>query len=289
MTIEKSVQKGRKLMFVLLLIAVAVSLVIIYLSIPYSPLKSDFENEVSNLIASEKIAAELFTEEDISGLPTPVQKYFTVCGYIGTPKMSYMKAVYHDVDFLMSTDKPYSRINYTQYNFVKEPMRTAFIETSMYGIPFQGLDSYIGGKGGMKGVIAKAITLFNEMGSEMDKACLVTVLSECLLVPNIALQDYITWESIDDTHAKGTITYYGISGSGIFTFAESGEMLSFITNDRWEVGTDGEKAKIPWSAVLGDYKESSGIKQPTKIKAVWHYEDGDSVYFDSHNFVIEYH
>ena len=66
----------------------------------------------------------------------------------------------------------------------------------------------------------------------MDKACLVTILSESLIIPNVALQDYIQWEELDETHAKATITYYGISASGIFTFDRNGAMVSFDTKDR---------------------------------------------------------
>lgn len=73
------------------------------------------------------------------------------------------------------------KIEYTQVNFVKEPVRYAFIDTSMYGIAFQGFDSYSDGIASMKGVLAKSFTLFNQQGEDMNKACLVTVLSECLL------------------------------------------------------------------------------------------------------------
>jgi hypothetical protein len=279
----------KKLMWILMLVMVLILLIIVYFGISFSPLKSDFEKEVLAQISDAKASTELFIAEEIENLPVPVKKYFETCGYIGTPKMAYMKAVYKNADFLLSADKPYSKIDYTQYNFVKKPVRIAFVDTSIYGIPFQGFDSYVGGKGGMKGVIAKAFTLFNEMGSEMDIACLVTVLSECLIVPSIALQDYIVWENIDDTHAKATISYYGISASGTFTFAENGEMISFTTNDRWAVETNGTKTQTLWSILISDYEEKDGIIQPTSFKTVWHYKNGDSVYFDSKNPTIEYH
>lgn len=43
--------------------------------------------------------------------------------------------------------------------FINEPCRMALIDSSMFGIPFEGYDYYQNGTGGMKGVIAKAITL----------------------------------------------------------------------------------------------------------------------------------
>lgn len=273
--------------FVWILISMLL-LTILYFYIPFSPLKSDFNKEVSLLQSNSTELTQFFTAEDIKALPVPVKKYFEKCGYIGTPKMKYMKATHKNVDFLLSLDKPSLKIDYTQYTFAKEPARLAFINTSLYGIPFQGLDSYVHGIGRMKGVFAKTFTLFDQTGTEMNLSNLVNVLSECLLVPSIALQDYITWESIDDTHAKAVISYYGLSASGNFTFSENGEMLSFKTNDRWAVGTDGSKIQVPWSILLSDYKDKNGIKQPTSFKAVWHYESGDSIYFDSKNPIIDY-
>jgi hypothetical protein len=122
----------------------------------------------------------------------------------------------------------------------------------------------------------------------MDKASLVNCLSECLIIPNAALQDYIVWEEINDYHVKATINYYGITASGIFTFNQNGEMLAFTTNDREAISTDGTSEKVKWSAVISEYKETSGIKKPTAFQAIWHYEDGDFVYFDGKDVVIEH-
>jgi len=118
------------------------------------------------------------------------------------------------------------KINYVQYNFVTEPNRIAYIDSSMYGIPFEGLDLYVDGAGSMKGVIAKLFTLFHQTGKTMDQSSQVTFLAESLLIPSAALQDYIFWEPIDDSQAKATMTYYGMAVSGVFKFNVQGEMLS---------------------------------------------------------------
>ena len=241
-----------------------------------------------NLITKTENEGGVFCEEDIADLPLPVQKYFRYCGYIGTPKMSSMKAIYQDVDFRFGKNKPTIKIEYTQYNFVNEPARIAYIDSSMYGIPFEGLDLYIAGNGSMKGVLAKLFTLFDQTGETMDKASLVTFLSECLIIPSAALQDYVIWEEIDNLHAKAAISYYGITASGIFTFNENGEMLSFTTEDRAATAIDGTSEKAKWSAICSGYVEKSGIRKPTFLQAIWHYTDGDLVYFDGKGVVIEF-
>lgn len=260
----------------------------VFFGMPYSQTKAEFSELIGSLITKTSYENDVFTEGDIIDLPLPVQKYFRYCGYIGTPKMSYMKATYRDVNFLFGKNKPTIKIDYTQYNFINEPIRIAYIASSMYGIPFEGLDSYTAGNGSMKGILAKLFTLFNQTGDVMNKASLVTFLSECLIIPNAALQDYIVWEEIDNLHAKATISYYGITASGIFAFNEKGEMLSFTTNDREATAIDGTSEKVKWSAVCSEYEETNGIKKPTSLQAIWHYDDGDLVYFDGKDVVIEF-
>lgn len=262
--------------------------IIIFFKIPYSRTKAEYNKAEKTLLKNADSLGGVFTEDDIKDLPEPVKRYFKYCGYLNTPKMSYMRAKFKNVDFVLSPDKPKLKIDYTQFNYVKKPARLAYIDTSLYGIPFQGFDSYTKGIGSMKGVLGKVFTLFNQKGPDMDKGSLVTFLSEALFVPSVALQDYITWEKIDDTHAKATLSFYGISVNGIFAFNEKGEMLSFTTNDRINVSTDGTKKEAPWSALCSNYKAANGIKHPTSLQAVWHYKSGDLVYFDSDNLQIEY-
>lgn len=115
----------------------------------------------------------------------------------------------------------------------------------------------------------------------MDKACLATFLAESLFAPTILLQDYITFEKIDDFEVRASITCGGQTASGIFTFNEKYEMISFTTNDRAVAGMDGSMEYVPWSALCSDYQISlNGIKYPTKFQAVWNYPDGDFVYFN---------
>ena len=256
---------------------------LIWFNIPYSPVRTQFQKDISTLVAENQLSRDndVFTGKEFSCLPTVLQKYIQSCGYIGTPKMDYLKMEYHDVDFSQSKNGPVLNIDYTQYNFIQEPCRMAFIDSRMFGIPFEGYDYYQNGAGGMKGMIAKAIPLFNQTGAAMDKSCLATFLAESLFAPAILLQDYITFEEISDFEVRATICYSGQTASGIFAFNEQYEMISFTTNDRAITGTDGSMEYIPWSALCNDYQLfPNGIKYPTKFQAVWNYPDEDFIYFD---------
>lgn len=278
----KKVRK-RSMFIIIGVFLVLIGVLMIWFNISYSPVKKQFQNDLDVFLAENKLSTveEVFIDNDFSHLPIAIQKYIENCGYIGTPKMSYLKMEYYNVDFSQGRNGPTLTIDYTQYNFINDPCRMALIDSSMFGIPFEGYDYYQNGTGGMKGVIAKAITLFDQTGADMDKACLVTFLAESLFAPTVLLQDYITFEEISDFEVWVTITYGGQTASGIFTFNEQYEMISFTTNDRAAIGTDGNIEYIPWSALCSDYQFSeNGIKYPTKFQAVWNYPDGDFVYFD---------
>lgn len=269
--------------FIFLILAV-----LVWFSIPYSPMKSEFQQLKSKQTSELPVPDQVFTKEDIKDLPLPLQRYFEKCGFIGQPKMSAMKMIHNDVDFILSSTMPVLKIKCIQYNTAVKPERVALIDTRLYGIPFEGIDAYHDGIGSMKGVIAKSVTLFNQKGEAMNQSSLVNCLAESLLMPNLVLQDFMSWEEIDERHVKGTISYYGISASGIFSFNEDGLWERFTTEDRVYVDTAGNEKRIKWSAICGNYREVNGIMQPKSLQAVWHLPEGDLLYFDGHDTVVQY-
>lgn len=281
-------KRGKKIMGWVIAVAALISVILIWFYIPYSPAQAEFARLTSYQIGKTEALGGIITPEDVAALPLPVQRHFQYCGYIGKLKMANMNIHFNDVDFVLSPDKPKLKIKYTQYNSVEEPERIAYIDTSLYGIPFEGIDAYQNGAGSMKGVIAKSFTLFDQKGAALDQASLVTCLAESLFLPAMALQDYISWEEIDETHAKAVINYYGTTASGIFTFDDNGAMTSFTTDDREYTDTQGNIQQVKWSAVCGDYQEMDGIKFPSNLKAVWHFDTGDLVYFDGRDITVKY-
>jgi len=281
-------RKGKIIGIVIGILFCCVVGIVIFFSLPYSKTHTEFLSAKNTTVLDARKDFSVFTEEDIYHLPLPVKKYFRYCGFIGMPKMQTMVAVYKDVVFRFGKGKPRVIIDYVQYNSVVEPARIAYIDSSLYGIPFEGLDSYRAGKGSMKGVLAKFFTLFEQNGEAMDRASLVTFLSECLLIPSVAIQQYIAWEEIDALHALATISWYGRTASGIFTFTENEEMCCFTTNDRLSTSIGDKSEPVRWTVGFSEYVETKGSKKPTGFQAIWHYDDGDLLYFEGKNVVIEY-
>lgn len=281
--------KVRKVMIkVIFFIVIILAISIILLALPQSPLKNKYNSEVNTEINKCDYNAEVFTNEDIKNLPLPVQRYFKYCGFMGKTKMVNCRINCDKVMFRRGVDKPPMKTAYEQHNFVKQPTRMAYMCAKMFGIPFEGRDKYQNGEGAMTGSLAKVFTLFNVTGKEMNQSALVTCLAESLLVPNMAIQSYITWEAIDNNHARGIINWNGIKATGIFSFSNDGEMISFQTNDRYMDGGDGKSEKVKWTCTVEDYIEVNGIKHPNVLKGIWNLPEGDFVYIDIKGVRMEY-
>jgi hypothetical protein len=283
---RKRVQKS--MMIAAGIILCAAGAVLIYFSLPYSPVKSKFDALSAQLIEQADHFEGVITEEDIASLPEPVKRYFRTCGYLGKPKTAYMVITYSNVSFSFGKDRAPIKIDYTQVSGVKKPDRVAYIDSAMYGVPFEGVDVIIGGTGSMQGMLGKVFTVFDYSGSEMDRSGLVTYLSECLFTPTAALESYIRWEPVDSSHAKATLTYGDIRVSGIFSFGDAGEMVSFETDDRFAAQDDGVSRQVKWSVRCGGYTDTDGIRRPTDFEAIWHYDDGDLIYFDGKGTITLY-
>ena len=232
---------------------------------------------------------EVITEKDIEGLPEPVQRCFRNCSYIGKIKMINAKIELKNVLFKRAPNDKWMRLKCHQYNSVSDPTRIVYLKNKILGMfPFEACDRCINGKGNMLIRLLKLFTIADAKGIEMNKSALVTVLSEMFIVPTYALQNYIKWEAIDSNSAKATLTYNDINVSGIFTFNDKGEMISFYTEDRYSAEKDGTYKQIPWSAIINSYYEKDGMKFPCNLKAIWHYESGDFEYFKGEISNIEY-
>ncbi len=283
----KGIKKNIMLFIGILLVVIGSMLV--YFNISYSPLKNEFNDDLEKIMQESNIDNDVFTKEDFEEYPTAIQKYMANNGYIGSKKMNYINIFFTDTDFIQDPEKPKLKMDYNQYNFAKNPARIAYIKSSLFGIPFEGYDYIYDGKGGMKGVIGKNITLFDQKGPDMDAGALCTYLGESLFVPSSLLENDIYFEEIDPYNIKASIKNNGITVSGIFTFNENYEMIKFYTEDRAAVKDDGSVDYIPWTAKCSDYeKNQDGINFPKKLQAIWNYPEGDLVYFDGNVKYFEY-
>lgn len=245
---------------------------------------------MQNKVAGVKTSDEVCTRKEIEQLPTVLQKY---CEYIGLekiPKYQVVNVRFNKTDFIFDTkSEKVLKMDYDLWLFYDEIFRSAFCHSSICGIPFEGSDYVTDDRrGGMQGFLAKVLPLFNVCDAQGYKASLISWLAESAVVnPSVFLSPYVSYEEIDDSHLKATVTYQGVSGSGIFTFLESGAISEFYSTERQVEEIDGQKLRLGWKCYCEQYEERNGIRMATKIKSTKLFPDGkELVYFASDNFTV---
>lgn len=279
-------RRSKKRMWVVLgVIGLIISIIIIYFNVPYSKLKRNFKDYLAqsekNTDADKKTGKYTFND-----LPGCMQNFYKLTGLMDKASGKHVSFEFKNADFVNTEMKKTLKIDYEEHIFADVPARFAFIDSSLFGIPFQGLDSFIAGKGIMKGVVAKNITLFNQRGKEMDKAALVTWLSEIIFMPSELLNGQIEIKELDKNSAAVSIEYDNITAEGVYKFKDNGELAEFITNDRAMIYTDGRIVYKKWSALYEEYTKKGELLLPDRIKAAWHLDNNDLIYFDGGN--VEY-
>ncbi len=275
----------RKMGLILGVILLLVSILVIYFNVPYSRLKTNFKDY---LVESEENISEnkKATKYTLGDLPQSMQNFYSYTKLVNKVNSNHVSFDFKDADFVNIEMNKTLKIDYSEHIFGDVPARFAFIDSSLYGIPFQGLDSFINGEGGMKGVIAKNITLFNQCGKDMNKAALVTWLAEIIFMPSQLLSGDVYIKEIDKNTVGVSITYYNIKASGIYKFLDSGELVEFTTDDRALIYNDGRLEHRKWSALYEDYKNNGDLLLPNRLKSKWHFDNEDIIYFDGTD--IEY-
>lgn len=243
-----------------------------------SPMEDLYEKEVRDELARTRRADRvIFTEAAVAHLPAPVRRHLQVCGWMGRKAPVNARVVWSDFRLKMARGKPFMPLSCRQFNAAQEPVRIAFMGGKLAKvIPFEGRDKYQEGQGHMLVKVGGLFNAVDEKSRKMDQSGLVTVLAETFLLPSYVLQPYIRWEEVDSLHAKATLAWNGLSVSGVFAFAPTGENIRFTSEDRWQQGNDS--ATIPWSGIPSDYVEKDGLRFAGGLSAVWHEKGGDFEY-----------
>lgn len=268
------------------LLIILPSLLIIISSIANYLFNQSAAKEVKELFARIDGEKKTVTKEDLAGLPLCVQKWLEQSKVVGKEKIQTVRLKQKGL-MRLEEGKPWMPVEAEQYFSVEKP---AFIWVAkIKAAPFVnivGRDKYFEGKGHMLIKLLSLITLADSRGKEMDQGTLLRYLAEIQWFPTAALSSYIKWDEMDSNRAKATMSYGGVTASGIFEFNEKGELVSFTANRYREV--NGRYVLQDWGGITRGYREFNGIRIPNKNDIIWKQETGDFNWFKCEITEIEY-
>lgn len=212
---------------------------------------------------------------EVNGLPEPVKKYFHRVLKDGAPIINHAFVSQLGGFRARPEMKEWSKMEAEQY-FSSRPRAFVWASTiSMEpGLSISVCDSYIGGKGEIKGKILKLFTLINAKNQrELNEGALQRYLAEAVWFPTALLPSQgVTWTALDDHSANATITDSGISTSLEFEFNEKGEIISAYTPSRYKE-VSGKYEATPWKGRYSNYINVNGYLVPQQGEVEWHLKD----------------
>jgi len=241
--------------------------------------KRSYQNEVtSGLIQTASIPESVLSEADIQNLPLAVQNYLRYTGAVGKPKVKNFK-----VEFTgkIRKDEQSEWMPFTseQYNFVDASTRLFFMNATMKYLQVLGFHCFKNGSAFMDIRLLSLIKVQYQSGKQMDISETVTFFNDmCCMAPATLIDKRIQWIEVDGNKVKASFTNNNITISAWLYFNEKGELVNFISEDRYAVAEGHVMRRLPWSTPLKDYKKLNGTKIAGYADAVYTYPEGDLTY-----------
>jgi len=230
---------------------------------------------------ARQATGEIITEEHLAGLPAPVQRYLRYAQVVGRPRVRCVKVRQNGV-MRTSPRQGWMPVEAVQYTTLAGTLsRTWYARIKIGPLALlSGYDRYDNGSGRMLIRLLSAIPVVDVQGPEIDMSALIIFINDMVMWPTAFLSDYIAWELLDANSARAMVSLHGKQFSAELRFNDAGEMVDFITDDRYRmVGKVYEKGR--WSTPLRRYHEVNGLRIPAEGGAIWHLPEGDFPYIQA--------
>jgi len=245
-----------------------------------SSLRSRYQMDVRSLGAGlGSLTAAPVTEAELTPLPPQVQTFLRRAGVVGRPHVRHFHAVFSG-QMRSRPEASWMAVTVEQDNFYGSPgpARLFVMTAKRWGIPFVALHRYVGNAASMQVRLAGLVEVVNVSGPVMTQSETVTLFNDmCFLAPATLLEAPVRWESLDARRVRATYTNAGNTISAILSFDESGDLIGFVSEDRYQLDGKTEK-RFPWSTPLAQHRDFGGTRLPREGEARWVEPGGEWTY-----------
>ena len=244
------------------------------------------------LRAREAASSPAHSEAEIAKLPPPVARYFRRVLREGQPLITSARITWAGQ---FNLGKP-GRDSWRPFTAVQEfvPGAPGFVWNAriamLPGVPVLVRDSFVDGRGSMRGAVAGLVSVVNAEGTPtLASGALQRYLGEATWLPTALLpRQGVSWTAMDDARAEATVTAGGTKVSLEFRFDGEGRNVSVHAPDRFYDDGTGEPVARPWEARHLAFGEREGVTVGTESVAEWHLPSGTFVYWRGRPTRIEY-
>ncbi len=224
------------------------------------------------------IATAVVSDDDLTPLPAPVQRYLRLVGVVGQPRVQN----YHLRFRGRIRSDPASRwmaFEAEQQSFADQPTRLFLMRARMFGVPVESFHRSVDGHATMQVKVAGLVTMVDARGDDMDRAEAVTLFNDmCLLAPGTLVDPRIAWEPVDTRSARARFTHGGHTVTATLLFSEDGLLSDFVSDDRSRSADGKTFARLRFSTPVRDYRAYGPVRLAAHGEARWHPPEGAFTY-----------
>jgi hypothetical protein len=218
--------------------------------------------------------ARLVGEEMLVGLPEPVQRYLRFTGVVGKP-FAHKVHLRQRGTMQLARGLPWVPLEAEQWYTVRPP---GFVWNCTLFVGFlpivRARDSYLAGEGHMVIKAGSTVTAADARGEELDQGEMMRFLNEMMWFPSAFLEDNVSFDAVDSTSARVTLSDHGRRVTATMAFDADGRLTEFV-GQRY-----AGRELATWSVPVVAYGELAGLRLPTRCKAVWKLARGDQEYVE---------
>jgi len=228
----------------------------------------------------------LITENSITKLPEPIQKYLKSSQIIGKSMIKTANIVQEGL-LRTQPEQAWAPIKTIESYTINPP---AFLwkgqTTVLPLIKITARDTFTKGKGQMQVKLLSLVKVANASGKEVDQIALLRFLSAMIWFPTALLEDYVSYEPIDNSSVKISLNSFDRKIDGIYKFDDEGKITSLEALRYRSTGQGFEQTK--WSISYSTYKEMNNIMVPTESESIWHFDIDNFLYMRTRVKLIQY-
>jgi hypothetical protein len=214
---------------------------------------------------------------ELDALPDAARRYLDFMGVAGAPRHRSFRARFEGRFRLRG--RSWMPAEAWQHDTVDPIGRVYAMRLRLAGlVPMIGVDSYLGGRGEMRGTLLGLIPVARGSGPELDVGELVTWLNDAvLLCPSFLLQPSVSWREVDADHFDLSLTDEGVTVTGRVQVDGRGAPTDFSTGDRY-ADLPGGLVRAEWTTPVAGWTTVGGRPVPTSVQAIWQLPDGPLPY-----------
>ncbi len=224
------------------------------------------------------------SEEMLADLPEPARRYLRYAGVVGRPLVQTVH-LRQKGRMRPAPGQPWTALDAEEWYSVHTPGFVWDGTLHLGPIPVvRARDMYREGNGYMLIRIASLFTVVDAKGEEVDQAAMMRYLSEMIWFPTAFLANNVSFEAVDGSSVRVTLTDHGRIATATLHVDEQGRLTEFVAKRYM----DERRGLQAWSTPITGYGEFEGLRLPIGGKAVFKLAEGDFEYIDVAITELEY-